>query len=58
MKKNVCSVCEKDFATPSSLAVHVRTHSGDKPFACTVCTKKFIDKGSLKKHSKMHTDKK
>ena len=29
-----CHVCQKVFRRPSDLVVHLRSHSGDKPFQC------------------------
>ena len=33
-KKHLCSVCGNAYLRPSGLAVHLRTHSGEKPFLC------------------------
>lgn len=49
-KKFYCSLCGKAFSCPSSLAMHCRTHSGNKPFKCDTCHAGFAQLGNLKKH--------
>lgn len=34
----ICQYCKKKFNTGSNLSVHMRTHTGDRPYICTVCT--------------------
>ncbi|XP_017073498.1 zinc finger protein 239 [Drosophila eugracilis] len=56
-KKNVqhrCRECGKRLKSASSLAVHMRLHSDERPFTCDLCPKSFRTNGSLLAHRKRH----
>lgn len=53
-----CFVCNKGFKDKYSVTVHIRTHTGEKPFSCTVCGKRFRQKAHLAKHQHTHFQKK
>lgn len=48
-----CEVCSSFFLR-SSLAAHMRVHSGERPFPCQVCGKRFTTKWNLKLHRWTH----
>lgn len=49
-----CSICSKGFKDKYSVNVHVRTHTGEKPFTCNLCGKSFRQKAHLAKHYQTH----
>uniref|UniRef100_A0A1B6G500 Protein krueppel n=1 Tax=Cuerna arida TaxID=1464854 RepID=A0A1B6G500_9HEMI len=54
--QNECNICKRVLSTKMALKLHLRTHSGEKPYSCQYCKKMFAQKSALKYHEKTHVD--
>lgn len=50
----VCPSCAKAFSRPSSLRIHVHSHTGEKPFKCphAGCGKAFSVRSNMRRHQR------
>ncbi|KAI5696671.1 hypothetical protein M8J75_016256 [Diaphorina citri] len=59
-ENNVCPECKKTFSSAHHMKVHLRIHSGIRPYKCPVeyCEKAFSTQYSRKAHIRTHTGEK
>nr|XP_018912773.1 PREDICTED: zinc finger protein 260-like [Bemisia tabaci] len=57
MKPYVCNICGHQSAKKAMMQIHIRSHTGEKPYACTVegCSYRTGDHNSLRRHLMGHT---
>lgn len=58
MRSHLCSYCGYNTTSHSSLRIHLRQHTNEKPFTCETCNYQTADHNSLRRHRMKHTGEK
>ncbi|KAA1476089.1 hypothetical protein DENSPDRAFT_492841 [Dentipellis sp. KUC8613] len=55
--KYECNYCGKGFTRPSSLKIHLHSHTGERPYMCTVegCGRTFSVQSNMRRHARTHS---
>uniref|UniRef100_A0AAQ4PGF4 Si:ch211-212k18.5 n=1 Tax=Gasterosteus aculeatus aculeatus TaxID=481459 RepID=A0AAQ4PGF4_GASAC len=54
--QHVCRFCGKVLSSDSSLQIHLRSHTGERPYQCPVCLSRFTTRENLKAHFLRHRE--
>ena len=50
-----CEICGCPYTKNSKLKIHMRKHTGEKPFPCDLCGTAFAANSQLRRHMQTHT---
>ena len=53
-RNDTCKYCGKVFKNTSNLTVHIRSHTGEKPYKCDKCEYSCAQSSKLTRHMKIH----
>ncbi|GLD53306.1 B-cell lymphoma/leukemia 11B-like protein [Lates japonicus] len=53
-KDEACEYCGKQFRNSSNMTVHLRSHTGERPYSCGLCNYACAQSSKLTRHMKTH----
>ena len=51
-KRFHCKICNKGFSRNCEMQIHLRIHTGERPYQCELCGTSFLSQSQLAKHRK------